>query len=443
MKQSKMDLHEILSQKENLERILDSLSEGIIAHDNERRILYFNRSAEKITGYDRAEVLGRDCHEVFGTPFCGTRCSFCEDPPDAVERLSYPVHFFNRKGEARRIEMEVSGVRDLNGRFAGVIAAFRDMTDLTCLKIETGALDGFAGIIGRDPKMLTIYGQIRDLATSDFPVHITGETGTGKELVANAIHNESRRGGKPFVPINCAALPEGILESELFGHVKGAFTGAIRDKKGRFELAHGGSIFLDEIADLPRHVQAKLLRVLQERGFERVGGETTVPADVRIISATNKDLRQEVRKGNFREDLYYRINVVPLYLPPLRERREDIPLLVDHLMKQAGEEGHENPGISSEALMLFKRYSWPGNVRELQSALRFALVHCQGRTIRPEHLPVEVKESSVEVHGSKLNVQGVQIALDRSGGNKKKAAALLGVGRATLYRFLKNHPNVS
>jgi PAS domain S-box-containing protein len=443
MKRSEMQLHEIVSQKENLERILDSLSEGIIAHDRERHILYFNRSAEEITGYSRAEVLGRDCHEVFGTPFCGTRCSFCDEEPDAVERLSYPIQFFNRKGEARRIEMEVSGVRDRNGHFVGVIAAFRDMTDLICLKIETGALDGFAGIIGRDPKMLTVYGQIRDLAANDFPVHIMGETGTGKELVANAIHNESRRGGRPFVPINCAALPEGILESELFGHVKGAFTGAVRDKKGRFELADGGTIFLDEIAELPRHVQAKLLRVLQERSFERVGGERTVVSDVRVISATNKDLRQEVRKGNFREDLYYRINVVPLDLPPLRKRKEDIPLLVDHLMKQAGEAGHEYRGISSEALALLKRYSWPGNVRELQSALHFALVHSQGRTIRPEHLPAEVKESDVRVTGSKLDPQGVQNALNRTGGNKKKAARLLGVGRATLYRFLRNHPDVS
>ncbi len=438
-----MKLQEVLSQKENLERILDSLSEGIIAHDKQRRILYFNRSAEEITGYRRAEVLGRDCHEVFGTPFCGTRCSFCEDRPETVDRLSYPVHFFNRKGEARRVEMEVSGVRDRNGRFVGVIAAFRDMTDLVCLKIETGALDGFAGIVGRDPKMLLIYGQIRDLAANDFPVHITGETGTGKELVANAIHHESRRGGKPFVPINCAALPEGILESELFGHVKGAFTGAVRDKKGRFELADGGTVFLDEVAELPRHVQAKLLRVLQEGSFERVGGEGPVAADVRIISATNKDLRQEVRKGNFREDLYYRINVVPVYLPPLRNRKEDIPLLVDHLMKQAAEEGHESPGVSGEALALLKRYPWPGNVRELQSALRYALVHCQGRTIRPEHLPAEVREFGYPSSGSKLNPEGVKMALTRSGGNKKKAAGLLGVGRATLYRFLKNHPAVS
>lgn len=443
MSESEMELREVVSQKENLERILDSLSEGIIAHDRDRRILYFNRSAEEITGYRRDEVLGRDCHKAFGKPFCGSRCSFLDDPPNALERLSYPLQIFTKRGEARRVEMEVSGLKDRNRRFVGVISAFRDVTDLVCLRIQTGALEGFAGIIGRDPKMLAVYGRIRDLAANDFPVHITGETGTGKELAANAIHNESRRGGMPFVPVNCAALPEGILESELFGHVKGAFTGAVRDKKGRFELADGGTIFLDEIAELPRHVQAKLLRVVQERAFERVGGEKTIVADVRIISASNRDLRQEVRKGNFREDLYYRINVVPLSLPPLRDRREDIPLLVDYLMNKAGEEGHENPGISNAALVLLKNYAWPGNVRELQSALRFALVHAKGRIIMPDHLPSEVRESSTRVSRFKLNQEGVKSALTRAGGNKKKAAEMLGVGRATLYRFLNSHPYVS
>jgi DNA-binding NtrC family response regulator len=295
--------------------------------------------------------------------------------------------------------------------------------------------------------MLQIYRQIRDLATNDYPVHITGETGTGKELVANAIHNESRRGGKPFVPINCGALPEGILESELFGHVKGAFTGAIRDKKGRFELAHGGTLFLDEVADLPRSVQVKLLRVLQEGTFERVGGEKTVSVDVRVISASNKDLRQEVARGNFREDLFYRINVVPVVLPPLRERRGDIPLLIEHILRKACEEGQETPGVSSEALSLMKAYSWPGNIRELQSALRFSLVHARGKVIQPDHLPGELRQCKVtplpQPGSSRLDPETVRNALATTGGNKKKAAVLLGVGRATLYRFLGSHPGVS
>ncbi len=276
-----LTLEKILADKENLERILDNLMEGIIAHDTKRRIQYFNREAERITGYPREEVLGRDCHSVFGAPFCGNRCSFCDGPPDAWQDLDYPLNITAKNGETRRIEMRVTGMRDKSGTFAGIIAAIRDVTDLLELQIELGRLTGFAGIVGQDHKMLRIFKQIRDLAATDYPIHIMGETGTGKELVAAAIHNEGRRRGKPFVPINCGALPEGVLESELFGHVRGAFTGAIRDKKGRFELADGGTIFLDEVTDLPKPVQVKLLRVLQEGTFERLGGEETVSVNVR------------------------------------------------------------------------------------------------------------------------------------------------------------------
>ncbi len=298
--------------------------EGIIAHDKERRVLFFNKAAEKITGYDRMEVLGKDCHDAFGAPFCGGRCSFCGEPPDTWTRLDYPLNISTKTGDPRRIEMTVTGMTDETGCFAGVLAAFRDVTDLIGLQIRLGQITSFAGIIGQDHKMLQIFEQIRELATNDYPVHITGETGTGKELVAAAIHNESQRGGGPFVPINCGALPEGVLESELFGHVKGAFSGAIRNKKGRFELASEGTIFLDEVVDLPKSMQVKLLRVLQEGTFERVGGEETIRVNVRTISAANRDLKREVDKGSFREDLYYRLNVVPLEIPPLRERKNDI-----------------------------------------------------------------------------------------------------------------------
>jgi transcriptional regulator with GAF, ATPase, and Fis domain len=285
------------------------------------------------------------------------------------------------------------------------------------------------------------------LASNDYPVHITGETGTGKELVAAAIHNESRRGGGPFVPVNCAALPEGTLESELFGHVKGAFTGALRDKKGRFELSHGGTLFLDEVADLPRNVQAKLLRVLQDGVFEPVGGEKTISVDLRLISATNQDLKREVEKGRFREDLYYRINVVPIHMPPLRKRKKDIPLLLKHFLDKALEEGQESRGLSDEALSNMTDYSWPGNVRELQSAVRFALVKSKGRVIQSDDLPLELKkwreERSTRGPSRKLDPESVRAALVQSGGNKANAARMLGVGRATLYRFLADFPDVS
>ncbi|MFH1674505.1 MAG: sigma 54-interacting transcriptional regulator [Pseudomonadota bacterium] len=433
--------------RRSLEDILDNLTEGIIAHDKERLVLFFNRAAEKITGYQREDVVGRDCHDVFGAPFCGGRCSFQDGAPDSLDHLYYPLNIVTRQGEPRRLEMTVSGMGDDTSRFVGAIASFRDVTDLLGLKIAHGELKGFAGIVGRDPAMLQVYRQIRDLATNDYPVHISGETGTGKELVAAGIHNESRRGGKPFVPVNCAALPEGTLESELFGHVKGAFTGAIRDKKGRFELANNGTIFLDEVADLPRSVQAKLLRVLQDGTFERVGGEKTLSVDVRIISATNRDLKREMERGNFREDLYYRINVVPIHLPLLRERKNDIPLLVGHFLAQAFEDGQTTSGFSKEAMAVMMDYPWPGNVRELQSAIRFALVKSRGRVIQPDHLPIELKkwriERSTRGPSRKLDPDSVRAALAQSGGNKAKAARILGVGRATLYRFLADFPDVS
>ena len=440
-------LYQNLAHRSSLDGILDSLSEGIIAHDKNRRILFFNRAAERITGYSRKEVIGQDCHDVFGTPFCGGRCSFQEDPPHFIEHIDYPLNIITKRGALRRVEMSITGMNDREGLFVGVLAAFKDITDLIGLKIQLGELKGFGDIVGRDPKMLQVYTQIRDLATTDYSAHITGETGTGKEIVAAAIHEESRRAGAPFVPMNCAALPEGMVESELFGHVKGAFTGAVRDKKGRFELAHKGTLFLDEVADLPKAMQAKLLRVIQEGTFERVGGEKTVSVDVRLVSATNRNLKREVEKGNFREDLYYRINVVPIHLPPVRERKNDIPLLVEHFLDEAQEEGRETRGLSKEALSVMMGYSWPGNVRELQSALRFAIVKSRGAIIKPQDLPPELHESKTEPHlrgpSRKLNTESVKAALSHTGGNKAKAARILGVGRATLYRFLSDFPDVS
>jgi sigma-54 dependent transcriptional regulator, acetoin dehydrogenase operon transcriptional activator AcoR len=442
-----LKLEQILADKENLERILDNLMEGIIAHDTRRRIQFFNREAERITGYPREEVLGRDCHAVFGAPFCGDRCSFCEGPPNAWQDLDYPLNILARNGEMRRIEMRVTGMKDKSGTLAGVVAAIRDVSDVMNLQIQLGHLTGFAGIIGQDPKMRRIFKQIRDLAATDYPIHIMGETGTGKELVAAAIHNEGRRRGRPFVPINCGALPEGVLESELFGHVRGAFTGAHRDKKGRFELADGGTIFLDEVADLPKPVQVKLLRVLQEGTFERLGGEETVSVNVRVISATNRDLKQAVAKKLFREDLFYRINVVPLRLPSLRERKNDIPLLARHFLTKAVEEGQKYRDLSPEALRVMMGYSWPGNIRELQSAIRFSLVHARGSIIKVTDLPIELRErhNKLTCRGpsGKLDEETVRSALTRTGGNKAKAARLLGVGRATLYRFLNDVENVS
>jgi len=306
--------------------------------------------------------------------------------------------------------------------------------------------NSFAGIIGRSAKMQELFETIRQVTDIDIPVLIQGESGTGKELVARAIHNEGLRAGKHFVPVNCGALPEGLLESELFGHVKGSFTGAIRDRKGRFEMARDGTLFLDEIVDMPISVQVKLLRVLQDGKFERVGSEKTVNANARIISAANRDLKQEVQKGNFREDLYYRISVIPITLPPLRERQDDIPQLIENFLAKLSREGQHHNNISKDALASMIDYTWPGNIRELQSTLQYALIKSKGRIMQPHHLPIELQKRRTHKPARgparKLDAQSVQEALTRSGGNKAKAARLLGVGRATLYRFLADSPDL-
>lgn len=332
-------------------------------------------------------------------------------------------------------------IRTSQQRFPGIPKADSEMNN--CQQ-HLNTTPDFAGIIGQDFKMQELFSTIRDVADINVPVLIQGESGTGKELVAAAIHKQGPRSTKPFMPVNCGALPEGLLESELFGHVKGAFTGAVRDKKGRFELANGGTLFLDEVVDLPKFVQAKLLRVLQEGKFERVGDEKTISVDVRLISAANRDLKREVESGNFRDDLYYRLNVVPINIPPLKERKKDIPLLVEHFLKQASGAGREVALISKEALFSLMDYNWPGNVRELQSAIRYAHVKSKGQIIRPQHLPalLETQKSVPSFRGpsKKLDFKRLQDTLSMAGGNKSKTASLLGVGRATIYRHLAKHP---
>jgi len=444
---SDFSLENLICHRDNLENVLDNLKEGIIAHDMDRRIFFFNTEAERITGYHREEVLNRDCHEAFGSPFCGERCVFCEDPPKLAEKSEYTLNISTKTGEKRRVEMTVASMRDADGQNAGVLTSFTDVTDIFSLQERAGELTSFGNIIGHDSKMISVFKQIKDVADYDYAVHIFGETGTGKELVAEAIHSESWRGGAPFVPINCGALPEGLIESELFGHVKGAFTGAFRDKKGRFELADAGTAFLDEVTELSNTMQAKLLRFLQEGKFERVGGEQTIRVDVRVISATNKNLKEAVKRGRFREDLYYRLNVIPIELPPLRDRKIDLHLLSEHFLQEARERyGKKRLKISNKAMSLMLDYRWPGNVRELQNAIQFAIVKSSSRVISPDDLPLELRDlENICVRrgpSRKLDVDSVRSALERSGGNKVKAAKLLGVGRATLYRFLGDHPDL-
>ncbi|MBF0376864.1 MAG: sigma 54-interacting transcriptional regulator [Desulfamplus sp.] len=482
-------MDELILNQKNLELVLDNLRDGIIAHDTNRKIIFFNRAAENITGYSKDEVIGHDCHDIFGSPFCGEHCSFCDNSElNDLETskatkyykynkteiyktklnkcLEYPITITTKDGELRKVEMCITAIIDKK-KLKGVIASFRDMTYHEALALKAQELTSFSGIVGKDKEMVNLFDQIRDVASYDYPVHIHGETGTGKERVAYALHNESRRAGALFVPVNCGAIPEGLVESELFGHVKGAFSGAVKDRKGRFELAHKGTLFLDEVAELPKQIQVKLLRFLQEGVLERVGGEKSIQVDVRIISATNKDLAKEVEEGNFRKDLYYRLNVIPIELPPLRKRRNDIPLLIDHFLEIAKNDNKINngaviPRFSKDAIRLMMDYSWPGNVRELQNAVQFAIVRCKQNQVMPSDLPMELRNieqsrpkevetisekdiiSTKEEHYlGKLNRNSVKKALEITGGNKAKAARYLRVGRATLYRFLERFPESS
>jgi PAS domain S-box-containing protein len=447
----------LLTLKDNAERILDNLKEGIVAHDVYRRIFFFNSAAEEITGFRREEVLGRDCHRVFPYGFCGGKCSFQQTGTCFVDSpTAYSLDIVTKDGEKKHLEMSVVAMKDNAGQPIGILASYRDQTRVLELEHRLGEVQQFSGIISHDHKMLEVFETIRDVAGTNVPVLIQGETGTGKELVAAAIHNESLRAAKPFVVVNCGALPKGTLESELFGHVKGAFTGAIRDKKGRFEIANDGTIFLDEVGELSPATQVKLLRVLQEGTFERVGGEKTVKVNIRLISATNRNLRETIAQGKFREDLYYRLCVVPITLPPLRERRNDIPLLARHFLKlHAAGVNDREIHITDQALSALMDYDWPGNIRQLQNAIQFALVKSRNAAIDLAHLPPEV---TAELHGrpdkpvnervpsvrtpgvrAKLRSEDVSRVLAKTGGNKVKAAEILGVGRATLYRFLARH----
>ncbi len=458
-------LDALVTSKQQSELVLESLKEGILAHDLRRRIFLFNKAAEQITGYSREEVLGKDCHEVFPGKFCGEKCSFCHTAFDDLEilRTEYSVSLTSKNGQKRTINMRISPLHDEQGQTYGVVATFADITEELNLKRRLLASGSFHGMIGKDPVMQDLFSTIEDVATSDLPVLIQGESGTGKELVASLIHQLGPRKDKLFVPVNCGAIPDNLLESELFGHEKGAFTGALRQKKGRFELAHGGTLFLDEIGDLPLAMQVKLLRVLQDGSFIRVGGETLVRTDARILAATNKDLKKEVQKGTFREDLYYRICVFPITVPPLRERKSDIPLLANHFLENAtASYGRKRPecAISSDAMALLISYDWPGNVRELENAIQYALLKCKGRLIEPSHLPENISHdvqkriitlplsvSARKTLASKkkgrrpkpITVEMVKNALKATDNNRKKASEILGISRATLYRFMERH----
>jgi len=426
--------------EERYRLISDTMNDGLSIQNRDGVITQVNRRLCEITGLSRRELIGRHLADLMvkgeGKP---------ADIPTSSKSLpesDMETFIHHKDGRKIAVTFKIDYLVDEDGRHKGSFAFICDISELRMLRRFALTSDAFENIVGNEPCMRKLFTEILEVATCDFPVLIQGESGVGKELVARAIHNQSHRRSAMFVPVNCAALPEGLLETELFGHVKGAFTGAIRDKKGRFELADGGTIFLDEIAELSMAMQVKLLRILQEGTFERLGDHRTSGVDVRIISATNKKLEQEMNAGRFRSDLYYRLCVMPILVPPLRERKNDIPMLIDHFFSTiSGRVPGQKLSVSREALELLMAYDWPGNVRELQNIIQLASVKSKGAAIEPAHLPGGIGSPTSWVtrprsRRRKLNPQALQDALRKTGGNKLQAARLLGVHRSTLYRYI-------
>ena len=439
-------LHAVFIARRNLELILDNLMDGVMAHTTNRRIFFFNKAAEKITGYDRSEILGKDCHDVFPGRFCGGFCDFCNGIPEEKSKMKLKkVDFTNKNGNQLNLEMSIISLENELYKDIGALISFKDNTELDQLKSRLKHRHTLGRLVGRDPKTLELFNQIKEVSSSQVSVLIEGDSGTGKELVANAIHDTGIRSDKPFVAINCGALPEGVLESELFGHVKGAFSGADKDRKGRFELADGGTIFFDEVGELSFAMQVKLLRVLQEKSFERVGGEKTIHVDIRVISATNQNLRKMMEEKKFRRDLFYRLCVVPINIFSLKDRVLDIPMLAEHFLEMiALEISRDVLLISNEVMDILIDYNWPGNVRELQNMIEYAYVKCNSGTIEIKHLPPEIMNYNLIKKqkpgpGLKISKEKFFSAIATAEGNRKNAASLLGISRATLYRYFDHY----
>lgn len=376
--------------------LVEAMSDPAIVVDRDLRIMAINAAARELIGATNGNVVGIYCFKVCRGSKCGVGCPLAIAMQTGNEPPETEMQLLNGKNGISTVMVRAKLLRDEHNRVIGGVEFLRSTSICGDKPATAKYRDRFGPLIGRSKAMQQLYQLIEDISDSLATVLIYGETGTGKELVAHAIHQTSPRANGPFVKVNCGAIPETLLEAELFGYVRGAFTDAVTDKPGRFELAHGGTIFLDEIGEISPAVQVKLLRVLQEREFERLGGTRTIKVDVRIIAATNKDLRQAVKQGQFREDLFYRLNVIPIYIPPLRERRDDIPLLVDHFVEKFRREtGRPIEGISPTTMHIFLNYSWPGNIRELENALEYAFVVCKGGYIQPHHLPMHIRQAAI------------------------------------------------
>jgi len=427
--------------------ILDSITEGIYTIDMNFRITYMNKSAEILLNTTFESSVGQLCSKVCKSEFCEMECPVERVFKTNSNLFDIESKLVNNNGKLIPVKQNVSLLHDEKGNVSGAVISFRDSTKNLEINDYLLKHSEFYGIVGKSKGMMEIYKTITEIAESDASVFIYGETGVGKELIANAIQATSKRADKKYVKLNCSVFPANLLGSELFGHVKGAFTNAFTERVGRFEYADGGTIFLDEIAEMPLNTQTQLLRILQQGTFEKLGDSITRKVDVRIIGATNKNIIEEVKNKNFREDLYYRMSVVPIFIPPLRERRDDIPLLINFFIKKMSIiHGKPIEDIDDDALEALINFDWPGNIRELENAINYAFLRSKrNHSICICCLPKYIRDKKEEVtcykfgKGSKNEIENILELLERYNGNKTKVASILGINRSTLWRKLKNN----
>lgn len=445
--------HSELPQDISLESIVDSVAEGIFTVDMDWNITFFNKAATQITGIHSDEAVGQKCWEVLASSTCDGACPMRPCLEDGKDVLNKSCFILRADGEKIPIGMSSSPLRDSRGNVIGGVESFRDLSSLHQLMQKVEERYSVEDIRTNNPHMIRSLQILPPIAQSPSTVLLLGESGTGKELFARAIHNQSLRKDGPFVAVNCGALPGNLLESELFGYKAGAFTDARKDKPGKLEVARGGTLFLDEVGDMPMPLQVKLLRLLQEREYEPLGGLQPEKADVRFVAATNRDLEAMVEEGTFRQDLYFRLNVVRMNIPPLRERPEDIPLLVNHFIRiQNSMRGKSIRAVSENVMQLLLNHDFPGNVRELENIIEYAFILCPGEMIELGHMPEHFKPETetnpaectpgVALSGADMAEAkhlAVLAALEKHNGNKSAAARELGISRDTVRRILKRH----